>query len=360
MGLFDKKVCDFCGGGIGLLGNRKLADGNMCKNCAAKISHYLTGRKEFTVQEMAEHLAYREANISRVQNFMVTTAIGKRTKVYIDVNQCQWFITNYDNYVSQNPDVFDFSQVTGCQVEIQDHRSEVYFTGPDGHRVSFNPPEYDYDYDIYVKVFVMSPFTQSIEFKVNDYRIEDAETYEYYEAKSIADNIKYVFDQMAMGGGQITIPDTFYMDPAEVERLSRERELRARRRQELLKYGPMGAPVGPRTMGAAAGPAMSRPGNPAASTVSPTGPAASRPGNPATSSVRPPAGPAMSRPGNPAASTVRPTGPAASRPGNPAAGSMRPGAGPAPSGPRPGSPRPGAGPAPSGPRPGSPRPGGPR
>ena len=34
MGLFDKKYCDVCGEKIGLLGNRKLEDGNLCKECA--------------------------------------------------------------------------------------------------------------------------------------------------------------------------------------------------------------------------------------------------------------------------------------------------------------------------------------
>jgi len=33
MGLFDKKYCDICGEKIGLLGNRKLEDGNLCKDC---------------------------------------------------------------------------------------------------------------------------------------------------------------------------------------------------------------------------------------------------------------------------------------------------------------------------------------
>ena len=36
--LFEKKECSVCGGEIGLLGNRKLEDGNLCKNCAAKLS----------------------------------------------------------------------------------------------------------------------------------------------------------------------------------------------------------------------------------------------------------------------------------------------------------------------------------
>ena len=30
MGLFDKKYCDICGEKIGLLGNRKLEDGQSC------------------------------------------------------------------------------------------------------------------------------------------------------------------------------------------------------------------------------------------------------------------------------------------------------------------------------------------
>ena len=42
MGLFSKKICDICGGEIGLLGNRKLADGNLCKNCAQKLSPFMT------------------------------------------------------------------------------------------------------------------------------------------------------------------------------------------------------------------------------------------------------------------------------------------------------------------------------
>ena len=57
MGLFDKKYCDICGEKIGLLGNRKLSDGNMCKDCAKGISLHLTERKQFSVADVKEHLA---------------------------------------------------------------------------------------------------------------------------------------------------------------------------------------------------------------------------------------------------------------------------------------------------------------
>lgn len=35
---FDKKYCDICGEKIGFPGNKKVEDGNLCKNCAAKLS----------------------------------------------------------------------------------------------------------------------------------------------------------------------------------------------------------------------------------------------------------------------------------------------------------------------------------
>ena len=50
MGLFDKKYCDICGEKIGLLGNRKLEDGNLCKDCARKLSPFFSERRNSTVE----------------------------------------------------------------------------------------------------------------------------------------------------------------------------------------------------------------------------------------------------------------------------------------------------------------------
>ncbi len=50
MGLFDKKYCDICGEKIGLLGNRKLEDGNLCKDCAKKLSPWFSDRRRSTVE----------------------------------------------------------------------------------------------------------------------------------------------------------------------------------------------------------------------------------------------------------------------------------------------------------------------
>ena len=57
MGFFDKKYCDVCGEKIGLLGNRKLEDGNLCKNCAKKLSPWFDERRHSTVAQIKEQLA---------------------------------------------------------------------------------------------------------------------------------------------------------------------------------------------------------------------------------------------------------------------------------------------------------------
>jgi len=68
MGLFDKKYCDICGDKIGFLGNRKLEDGNLCKNCAAKLSPWFSDRRRSTVAEIKEQLAYRKKIKKRWRN----------------------------------------------------------------------------------------------------------------------------------------------------------------------------------------------------------------------------------------------------------------------------------------------------
>ena len=61
MGLFDKKYCDICGEKIGLLGNRKLEDGNLCKNCAAKLSPFFSERLTDTYEKIP--LSQREKKL---------------------------------------------------------------------------------------------------------------------------------------------------------------------------------------------------------------------------------------------------------------------------------------------------------
>lgn len=80
MGFFDKKYCDICGEKIGLLGNRKLEDGNLCKECAKKLSPWFSERRNSTVEEIKEQLDWREKNRERVAQFHISRSFGERQR----------------------------------------------------------------------------------------------------------------------------------------------------------------------------------------------------------------------------------------------------------------------------------------
>ena len=88
MGLFDKKYCDVCGNKIGLLGNRKLEDGNLCKDCAKKLSPWFNERRHSTLAEIKDQLAYREANLEKVKEFNTTLTYGRRILLHLFKNFC--------------------------------------------------------------------------------------------------------------------------------------------------------------------------------------------------------------------------------------------------------------------------------
>ena len=94
MGFFDKKYCDVCGEKIGLLGNRKLENGNLCKDCAAKLSPFFSERKSSTVEEIKEQLAYREENRKELERFQATRIIGERMKVMVDEAGKRFVVTS--------------------------------------------------------------------------------------------------------------------------------------------------------------------------------------------------------------------------------------------------------------------------
>ena len=180
MGLFDafkKKQCSICGGEIGLLGNRKLEDGNMCKACASKLSPWFSDRRNSTVAEINEQLAYREENRARVAAFRTTRTLGENPKVLLDEDAGKFMVTSARNLAEANPDVLDFADVTGCDLDIDEDRTEIEYKDKDGNRQSFNPKRYAYSYDFYIVIHVNNPYFNEIRFKLNHSRVDnDQET----------------------------------------------------------------------------------------------------------------------------------------------------------------------------------------
>jgi len=175
MGLFDmfkKKECSICGGEIGLLGNRKLEDGNMCKECANKLSPWFSDRRNSTIAEINEQLTYREENKQSVAAFHTTRTIGKDMKVLFDEDANKFMVTRARNLEEANPDVLDFSQVTGCVLDIEEDMREEKTTDKEGKSVSYNPPRYNYYYDFELTIHVNHPYFDEINFRLNPSSVE--------------------------------------------------------------------------------------------------------------------------------------------------------------------------------------------
>ena len=169
--LFEKKTCDICGEEIGLLGNRKLEDGNCCKACCKKLSPWFSDRKNSTIAEIKEQLAYREENKKAVSAFQVTRTYGDTAKLLFDDTAGKFLVTYEKKWREENPDIIDFSQVTGCHVEVHEDRSEVYDVVRDsnGNREErhFSPRRYRYYYHFIMEINVNSPYFDEINFHLN-------------------------------------------------------------------------------------------------------------------------------------------------------------------------------------------------
>lgn len=175
MGLFDflkKKNCSICGGEIGLLGNRKLEDGNMCKECAKKLSPWFSDRRNSTVAEINEQLAYREENKKAVEVFHITRTLGEDMKVLLDEDTKRFMVTRAKNVKEANPDVLEFSQVTGCSLDIDEDVSEEMTEDKDGNSVSYKPQRFTYQYHFNITLHVNHPYFNEMEFAVNSSAVD--------------------------------------------------------------------------------------------------------------------------------------------------------------------------------------------
>lgn len=178
MALFEKKYCDVCGEKIGALGNRKLSDGNLCKNCAKKLSPWFSGRRKSTVNDIKDQIEWREENKQRVAHFHATRTLGytqgllSSYRVLIDDAGGTFTVARTKDLKEENPDILDLSDVTGCNTHVDESHREIMQSGPDNKQVSYNPPRYQYSYDFYCVISVDTPFYNEIRFKINPTTLE--------------------------------------------------------------------------------------------------------------------------------------------------------------------------------------------
>lgn len=169
--LFAKKECSICGGEIGLLGNRKLEDGNCCKTCARKLSPWFDDRRHSTVEQIKQQLAYREENQKKLASFCVSQIIGDYYKIYVEEVggvPSRFFVTSADDYMEANPDIIEFKDLLSCVADIDTHETELKQEDSNGNRVSYNPPRFETEYDFYIKMQIgNNPYFDDIRFQLN-------------------------------------------------------------------------------------------------------------------------------------------------------------------------------------------------
>ena len=184
MGLFDKKICDICGEKIGLLGNRKLDDGNLCKN----LSPWFEERRHSTVEDIKRQLEYRENNKKAVMDFCITRQISTRNyTVFIDDHKRNFTVARKLD-VNENPDIVPLSAIVQCRVEVDRQQIEKTYT-KDGKTVSYQPPMYDYEFDYTMRIKVNTPWFDDMDFRLNTFSISSEKRNELMEVEQTGHQI---------------------------------------------------------------------------------------------------------------------------------------------------------------------------
>ncbi|MBR5125521.1 MAG: DUF4428 domain-containing protein [Oscillospiraceae bacterium] len=174
MGLFDifkKKDCEICGKEVGMLGYKKLKDGEICKDCVKLLSPWFEDRRESTVEQIREQLAYREQNAKNLEGFTVSRTIGESGKIHIEeVNgvPTRFFVTRYNETIDSNPDIISFRDVISSVTDIHVRDEEMKQKDSEGKMVSYNPPRFKHHYDFRIKMEIRNnPYFDHISFTVN-------------------------------------------------------------------------------------------------------------------------------------------------------------------------------------------------
>ena len=155
--LFEKKECSICGGEIGLLGNRKLEDGNCCKECAGKLSPWFDDRRHSTVEQIQLQLEAREKNREELRTWDHNMVFGEHQKIYFRFAgriPDSFVISSSSDYKAANADIIPLRNVTSCDLDIQERHRELKRQNSEGEEVSYNPPRYEYSYDFYINLMV--------------------------------------------------------------------------------------------------------------------------------------------------------------------------------------------------------------
>ncbi|MBR3786742.1 MAG: DUF4428 domain-containing protein [Firmicutes bacterium] len=126
MGLFGKKPdCPICGSPTPRLLPTKIEGQPICKDCDKKISMDMDMKVNLTLDQLRDHLAFREENAELHKAFKITrneAFVHDNHKLFIDDEKQLFYIDSGE----ENPTIFKFSELTAFRyVEVLNVRGGI-------------------------------------------------------------------------------------------------------------------------------------------------------------------------------------------------------------------------------------------
>ncbi len=196
MGLFDafkKKDCEICGKEVGLLGYKKLEDGEICKDCVKLLSPWYHDRRHATVEQIRQQIACREENRAALNGFRPTIAFGERYTLRAELENgvpTRFVVERTDNYKEENADIIGFRDVVSFNIDVQESKRELKGRNSKGEEISYHPPRFEYSYDFHAEIHMNHPYLDEITFQLN----RESLAFETVERRSGFGTAKSSFD----------------------------------------------------------------------------------------------------------------------------------------------------------------------
>ena len=161
--------CMLCGAEADSFGSRSVAAGWLCGGCTGKMSPWFRCRQDITEAELRAHLAYREENKTLLSDFRPTVRLWKDPALYLDDVRRRFAVSDalMKEFPAENPDILDYRQILQCDMEIEEHRTELKQFSPGLGRISYRPKRYNYRFNVWVRILVSHPFFHEMRFCLN-------------------------------------------------------------------------------------------------------------------------------------------------------------------------------------------------
>ena len=135
-------------GEIGLLDNRKLEDGNLCRKCAQGLSPWFDKCRGSMAAQIGEQLRDCERNLEELRGFSSSREVGNGGRLMIDEAERRFVVLEDadDDLLAVNPALVSLAQVERVELEVE-HTSHEEKRMIGGKNQSYESPRFLHSFD---------------------------------------------------------------------------------------------------------------------------------------------------------------------------------------------------------------------